>query len=224
MKHEIFFSRTEIKSGDAGTFEGYACHYGEIPSHQSIVSKGAFDKVMDEGQVPKMFFEHRTWGQIPVGRWDSLSVDDTGLYVHGSLNLELKQAQDIYSAMKFGSIDAMSIGFSIAEGGYEVDENDWLRINQIDQLAEISIVCYPADPQARVSDVHSADINLLENIRDCERYLRESGFSRRQSQHLIAVIKNASDESVRDSHDTAEAQEMADLLAIRNKLTQMIRR
>lgn len=210
-------TKSSYQVQEEGVIEGYASVFGGVDSYGDTIEPTAYDNVISEGQKPLMFYQHDRWG-VPIGKWEELSVDSKGLKVKGRLNLELKEAQDVYSALKFGSLDGMSIGFRLRDRDYEYDDNDVCHIKNISELLEISIVNFPADKSARVMGVKAdpEDLEELKDIRDCERYLRDLGISKKMAQSIISVIK-AKKNSMSDSEDGIKAQD-AELSEIQQKL------
>lgn len=210
-------TKSSYQIQEEGVIEGYASVFGGIDSYGDTIEPTAYDNVISEGQKPLMFYQHDRWG-VPIGRWEELSVDSKGLKVKGRLNLELKEAQDVYSALKFGSLNGMSIGFRLRDRDYEYDDNDVCHIKNISELLEISIVNFPADKSARVMGVKAdpEDLEELKDIRDCERYLRDLGISKKMAQSIISVIK-AKKNSMSDSEDGIKAKD-AELSEIQQKL------
>lgn len=210
-------TKSSYQVQEEGVIEGYASVFGGVDSYGDTIEPTAYDNVISEGQKPLMFYQHDRWG-VPIGKWEELSVDSKGLKVKGRLNLELKEAQDVYSALKFGSLDGMSIGFRLRDRDYEYDDNDVCHIKNISELLEISIVNFPADKSARVMGVKAdpEDLEELKDIRDCERYLRDLGISKKMAQSIISVIK-AKKNSMSDSEDGIKAKD-AELIEIQQKL------
>lgn len=210
-------TKSSYQVQEEGVIEGYASVFGGVDSYGDTIEPTAYDNVISEGQKPLMFYQHDRWG-VPIGKWEELSVDSKGLKVKGRLNLELKEAQDVYSALKFGSLNGMSIGFRLRDRDYEYDDNDVCHIKNISELLEISIVNFPADKSARVMGVKAdpEDLEELKDIRDCERYLRDLGISKKMAQSIISVIK-AKKNSMSDSEDGIKAKD-AELSEIQQKL------
>lgn len=207
---------------EEGSIEGYASVFGGVDSYGDTIEKTAFDNVIKSGQKPLMFYQHNRWS-IPIGVWEEMSVDEKGLKVKGRLNLELEEAREVYSALKFGSLNGMSIGFRMTEHDYEYDEDDICHIKNIAELLEISIVNFPADKEARIDAVKSEELDGLHDIRDCEHYLRELGISKKMTQKLISVIKSAHS-AVSDSQKPEDVTLAAELEKIQQKLNTILRK
>lgn len=198
MKRESFFAPLEIKfSGDdtAGTFEGYGAVFGNIDSYGDVIVKGAFkDTLKDwhkQKRLPPMLVQHGGWmftdtDALPIGKWLSMEEDDTGLKVSGRLiNLDTERGKNIYGAMKEGVLDGMSIGYRAKEYELGTKPDEPRRKLKKVELIELSVVTFPANGAARVSDVKSA--GDIETIREFEDFLRDvGGFSRAAAKAIAA--------------------------------------
>lgn len=190
MKDYIINCKSELKASDdeTGVIEGYASVFGGIDSYNDTIEKTAYDNVLKSNILPRMFFNHSHW-DLPIGKWEEMTVDDTGLYMKGKLNLNLDEGKDVYEAVKFGSVDGLSIGFRMDENGATYDDDGVRHIHNVKELLEVSIVTFPADKSARISDVKSA-LEALDGIKEFERFLRDAGgFSRSEALALIAKAR-----------------------------------
>lgn len=177
----------EIKSISAeGEFAGYGSVFGVKDSYGDVVIKGAFAKSLEEwgkkNKLPKMLWQHKM--TEPIGVWSKMKEDDHGLYVEGRILLSAGDLERrAYEHLKAGSVDSLSIGYSIAPGGYEYDKNsDAFFLKQID-LWEVSPVTFPANPDATIDSVKSA---IEGGPKEFERFLRDAGLSRSQAKGLMA--------------------------------------
>ena len=93
-----------------GTFEGYASVFGNIDAHGTVVDKGAFKQTIrhNKGEFPLLWFHDP---MTPVGMTFA-EEDDNGLKVRGVLDLDVEPGKRVYSGLKRGYIDRMSIGFN----------------------------------------------------------------------------------------------------------------
>lgn len=178
---------------DAGTrqFTGYASVFNQVDSYGDTILPGAYSNTL-KTLWPKMFFNHDAC-ELPVGKWLDIREDDIGLLVTGEMTPEMDDADDVYAALKHGTVDGLSIGYVLSTDDYEYRPvaNDYGRIiKNVSKLVEISIVTFPADNNARVSDVKSA-IENVSTIREFEQLLRDAGgFSKNQAQQLVAQAKS----------------------------------
>lgn len=218
MKTKRIARPFEIKSiSEEGEFSGYGSVFGVKDSYGDIVIKGAFAKNLEEwkakGKLPKMLWQHRA--SEPIGVWTKMQEDDHGLYVEGRILLSAGDLEKrAHAHLKAGSVDAMSIGYSIAPGGYEYDKGtDAFWLKQID-LWEVSLVTFPANPDAEVESVKAA---IEGGPKEFERFLRDAGLSRSQAKGLMArgyeelrELRDADDEGRK-----AAEQALSNLRALR---------
>lgn len=169
------FNQVGVASAeDDRIFEGYASVFGGIDSFGDTIMSGAFSESLENmTRKPLMLYGHNS--EHVVGKWLEMEEDDNGLFVRGQFTPNHTLANDVYASMRHGAVDGMSIGFRIRPDGAEELENGGRRITKVD-LVEVSIVGFPADDAARVTQVKMSDeINNIESIRDAERFLRDAG-------------------------------------------------
>ncbi|SEG20559.1 HK97 family phage prohead protease [Marinobacterium lutimaris] len=171
-----------------GEFEGYGSVFGNKDSHDDIVVRGAFKNTLDswseKGRLPALLWQHNM--QEPIGVYTEMKEDEHGLYVKGLLLIDDDPlAKRAHAHMKAGSLGGLSIGYMINDSEYDSAKDAWL-LKDID-LWEVSLVTFPSNDEARISNVKSA-LERGETPRpsDVERTLREVGFSKAQAQAFMA--------------------------------------
>lgn len=179
----------KIKSvTETGEFEGYGSVFGVKDSYSDIVVPGAFQASLNEwrekGSLPAMLWQHQI--SEPVGVYTEMREDDTGLYVKGRLLIEDDPlSKRAHAHLKAGSLSGLSIGYILKDWEYDRNKGAFL-LKEID-LWEVSLVTFPSNDEARVSDVKSAfargDIPSQKSI---ERVLRDVGLSRTQAKAFMA--------------------------------------
>lgn len=187
----------EIKSvKDDGTFAGYGSVFGVVDSYQEIVAPGAFTESL-QSRMPSLLWQHRS-GE-PIGVWPSVKEDNIGLHVEGKLALKTARGAEAYELLKMGAISGLSIGFMTREDSY--DKLTGIRTLKKVDLWEVSLVTFPANDSARISQVKS--IESIQTYAAAEAHLRESGgFSKREAVALVARIKSLQGRS--DSDELGE--------------------
>jgi HK97 family phage prohead protease len=188
--------RCELKFDvkEEGSFEGYASVFNGDDAVNDTIEPGAFKDTIKahkkKGTMPKMFINHDSW-MIPVADIKEMVEDEVGLFIKGMVDMVHKDGPTLYSALKRKAIDAFSIGFRIPKGGSELkdEENPFSGriISKID-LHEVSFVNFPADDAARISVV-KGDLDLITNLKEAEKYLRDSGYSNKAATALVSRIK-----------------------------------
>lgn len=194
----------KIKSvTETGEFEGYGSVFGVKDSYSDIVVPGAFQVSLNEwrekGSLPAMLWQHQI--SEPVGVYTEMREDDTGLYVKGRLLIEDDPlSKRAHAHLKAGSLSGLSIGYILKDWEYDRNKGAFL-LKEID-LWEVSLVTFPSNDEARVSDVKSAfargDIPSQKSI---ERVLRDVGLSRTQAKAFMADGYRAL--SLRDAEEDA---------------------
>lgn len=213
-------AKLEIKA-DGNGFVGYASTFGNVDSYGDTIQKGAYLKTLAAHGLPRMFFNHESYA-VPIGKWVKAEEDNYGLLMTGEFTPENRLAQEVKAALKHGTVDSMSIGYSLTKGGYD-DSESGRTIKEVSRLAEVSIVTFPADKFARVdlSSVKSYadEIKQIDTIREFEGFLRDVGsFSKGAAQALSARAKELF--SLRDvGEGDKEAKEMAEILAKLQKIS-----
>lgn len=202
----------EVKAVDeAGVFTGYGSVFGNVDSYQEIVAPGAFSESLaawkDAGKLPPVLWQHRS-GE-PIGPYLELREDTHGLFAKGHLLVDdVVRAKEARALMKAKAVNGMSIGFVTREDSY--DKVTGVRTLKKIDLWEISIVTFPANHAAQISNVKSA-VEALETLAEAERYLRDAGgFSKAAALAFIARVKSMSGRS--DSDELGELKQALESL------------
>ena len=217
MQREAFYAPFEVKFADNGTpgaFEGYGAVFGNIDAYGDVIQKGAFKDTLKDWnktkKLPPMLVQHGGWmmtdmDALPIGMWDGMSEDETGLYVKGRLiNLDTERGKTIHGAMKEGALDGMSIGYRAKEFSLGTKPDEPRRTLKKIDLMEVSVVTFPANGKARVSSVKNA--GMVKTIRDFEELLRDAGFSAADAKRIASTGFKAA------HRDDGDLSELADAL------------
>lgn len=162
-----------------GVFEGYGAVFGNVDFGGDVIAAGAFSQTIKDiaatGRKLPMLWQHDSYN--PIGVFDEVKEDDTGLYVKGRVFVNTRQGADAYELLKGMAITGMSIGYGTVVS--QRDENTGIRtLKQLD-LYEVSLVTFPMNDAARVDSVKTkiAD-GELPTEREFEKFLRDAGFSK----------------------------------------------
>lgn len=173
---------------ETGEFEGYGSVFGVKDSYSDIVVKGAFQKSLakwkEQGSLPALLWQHKM--DEPIGVYTEMSEDENGLKLKGRLLInDDPLAKRAHAHLKAGSISGLSIGYSLNEYDYD-SEKDAFILKELD-LWEVSLVTFPANEEARISDVKTAvKSGEIPQPSLVERCLRDVGFTRSQSKAFMA--------------------------------------
>lgn len=202
----------ELKSvDDDGVVEGYGSVFGVIDSYDDMVVRGAFASSLAAhraaGTMPAMLWQHDA-GE-PIGIWSEMVEDAKGLRVKGQLALETTRGREAHALLKMGALNGLSIGFVSKQWAYDRD-TEVRTLTEID-LWEVSLVTFPANVKARVTNIKAA-AEALAAPKDAERILRDAGFSKADATTLVSRVMRLGEER-RDAADlTARAMTAADRL------------
>jgi uncharacterized protein len=171
-----------------GSFAGYGSVFHNADYYRDVVMPGAFQKSLADwktkGKLPPVLWQHQSYS--PIGPHTAMREDNKGLYTEGQLLVDdVQQARECYALLKSNVISGQSIGYDVPDGGEEYDgKTNVNRLNEID-LWECSIVTFPANEEATVTEVKKIfQHGELPTLRQFEGFLRDAGFSRKQSTEI----------------------------------------
>jgi HK97 family phage prohead protease len=130
---------------EPGKIKGYASIFGNVDQGGERVMPGAYAKSIASGRSVRMLWQHDT--REVIGGWDVALEDQKGLWVEGTLNMDVQRGREAYSLMKNRQIEGFSIGYRIPTGGAKVAKDGALDLNELD-LREVSIVTMPMNELA----------------------------------------------------------------------------
>lgn len=142
--------------GESGEFSGYASVFDKVDHYNEIVAKGAFARTLGQwqkqGRTPAMLWMHDS--TQPIGLWQQMYEDNQGLAVSGRLALATQKGREAYELLRIGALTGLSIGYRVVAS--RVDAAKRARVLTEVELFEVSLVTFPANESARVSDVKNA--------------------------------------------------------------------
>ena len=130
-----------------------------------------------------MLFGHNV--NDPVGVWKDFSVDERGLFAKGQIFTEMSRGNDIRTLLQKGVVKGLSIGARVKD--FDKMESGGLLFKELD-LRELSIVLFPANPQAEVSTVKDENGDIV--AKQVLSVLRNAGMSKSQAEAFYAQGKN----------------------------------
>ncbi|WP_261831161.1 HK97 family phage prohead protease [Leminorella grimontii] len=179
----------KLKSvSDTGEFDGYGSVFGVKDSYDDVVVPGAFSGSLSSWRercgLPAMLWQHRM--DEPIGVYTEMKEDEVGLYVKGRLLIDDDPlAKRAHAHMKAGSLTGLSIGYVLKDWEYDRTKEVFL-LKEID-LWEVSLVTFPSNDEARISEVKSAVARgEMPSQKTIERVLRDVGLSRTQAKAFMA--------------------------------------
>ncbi len=140
-----------------GRFSGYASVFNTVDSQGDSIAPGAFQQSLEVWRLrkrwPSLLWQHDLHN--PIGVIERMVEDDYGLKIQAVLLLDASLARDAYALLKGGAIDSLSIGYVPVD--VVKDKASGIRTITSMTLWEVSLVTFPANPLARISDVKADD-------------------------------------------------------------------
>lgn len=204
------FALTVKAAGDDGSIEGYGSAFGVRDNYDDVIAAGAFAASLKahkaEGTMPAMLWQHDS--DEPIGVWTSMTEDEKGLKVVGKLALDTVRGKEAHALLKMGALNGLSIGFVSKQWAYD-RESEVRTLTEI-ELWEVSLVTFPANQKARITNVKSAD--EIKTPKDIERILREAGISRAYATTLVSCAMQMGEARRDAAESTAKAMSAAERL------------
>ncbi|HEU0117873.1 MAG TPA: HK97 family phage prohead protease [Alphaproteobacteria bacterium] len=174
IKHIACKMQVKALAGD-GVFTGYASVFGELDQQNEIVAPGAFQKSLQQwrmqNRTPAMLWMHDP--TQPIGIWTAVREDQNGLLVEGRLALRTQKGMEAYELLKMGALTGLSIGYRVVSS--RIDAKKKARVLTEVDLFEVSLVTFPANEAARVSEVKSpSEASKRRELRDAAARLNRA--------------------------------------------------
>lgn len=143
--------KLELKQlADVGTFEGDLSVYDVVDATGDVVEAGAFTRGLKNNPNRPMLWQHDV--RNPIGVLE-ITDTDTALHVKGSLNMDVPQAQQAHSMLKFFQQHGLAMGLSIGFQSVRDEVKNGVRYLKEIRLFEGSLVTFPANRLCYVTDV-----------------------------------------------------------------------
>jgi hypothetical protein len=190
VKYVPLFDLKEIDSDD-GSFSGHAAVFGNVDLQGDRIRRGAFaDSIAESSGRWPILMGHIT-SRI-VGFSTGATEDAHGLFVTGEFTPDSDEGRNAYAiarhAARLKQPLGLSIGYSIREGGADLNSETGVRNLTALTVHEFSVAAVPANPRARIARVKG-----LESVRQVEGLLREAGFTGDEARLMISVCKGERD-------------------------------
>lgn len=167
----------QFKAEDDGRISGYASRFGELDQGGDIVMPGAYKASLAGSKKVKMLWQHDP--SQPIGVWDEVKEDDTGLFVRGRILETVDRGREAKALVEAGAIDGLSIGYRTKRARKDAQGNRLL--DELD-IWEVSLVTFPMQETARIDAVKAAEMTRAE----MERLLtQDAGLSRTVARSLM---------------------------------------
>ncbi len=171
IQHRTVALRANI---DGPGFSGHASRFWNVDSWWTAMKPGSFKKTIAErGDKIPVLWQH--WSDAPIGRPTELKEDRIGLAFNATITEASTYGSDAMALLRDGVPLGMSFGFQTirSRSGTEDDPIDFgeykgkpedIEIIEEVRLWEISVVTFPANEQAAISNVRRADRDSLSTL------------------------------------------------------------
>jgi len=209
-RREVRYCALQIKAAEDGSIDGYGSVFGVKDMYDDVIAPGAFSASIaahkSAGTMPAMLWQHDA--DEPIGVWLEMTEDAKGLRVKGQICLETACGKEAHALLKMGALNGLSIGFMSKQWSHD-ESPDVRTLTEID-LWEVSLVTFPANEKARVTNVKSADD--LATPKDAERILRDAGFSKSDATAYVSRVMRMGEARSDSAGSTAVAMKAANRL------------
>jgi len=167
-KHNFSFEIKNIEEkGDIATMEGYGSVTGNIDFGDDIIEKGSFAQTINRNNgVFPLLADHipSTDNLLGIVR---VEEDFYGLKCYYEINLQTQKGREVYAIAKqmqgAGLPIGASIGYRAVKFEFKEVDNITVRIIKELKLYEVSLVVFPMNDMARMTDVKSF-LNYYKNF------------------------------------------------------------
>lgn len=180
------FVLSSAKSTEEGVVEGLASTYGNTDRHGERVMPGAFTKTLFEnGYRFPLLWQHKS--DDPIGLATVHDDASRGLLLRAMLDMDVEAGRRAFSAVKKGIVKAFSIGFDAIK---TQRAKDGVREITEMRLWEVSLVTFPANPQAVVTAAKAElDAEALRALRRVLKEARELADSDRGERAMLSAFR-----------------------------------
>jgi len=234
-KRQVKFRLNNIEEDkDIARISGYGSVFGNVDSYDSSILHGAFARTINANPKVPILNQHNT--DEPIGATVSLKEDNYGLFFEAEISLLVQKGRELVHLLKMGALKGVSIGFNIVKDQYD-SETKILKILEV-KLWELSLVTFPANPLAMVTDLKSiakdhlrmaatksAEINQRMNslhsliVRSCKAEKEDFSQSVQLLNLLEDELKALREALVKQAHEPAANADPEQILSALRELT-----
>lgn len=133
------------------TIMGYASVFDIADSQNDVIAKGAFKSIKGNINNIKLLWQHDV--EKPIGVVTFAQEDEYGLKIEAEINNNIVAGAEATELIKQRAICGLSVGFFIKAFDYNKEN---IRIITDLELIEISVVTFPANAKAEISQIKQA--------------------------------------------------------------------
>ncbi len=144
---------------DNMVIHGYASVFNVVDSQNDLIEKGAFENISPNNT--KLLWQHDS--VKPIGVIKVMYEDSYGLRIEAEINNKTVCGKEASELVKQGAVDGLSIGFCIKDFKYN---NQGIRLIKKIDLMEVSIVTFPSNRSASITNFKAQNTMLFEQSLD----------------------------------------------------------
>ncbi len=191
-----------LATDDSAGFSGHAAHFMSIDSYGTAFKRGAFKKTIRE-RAAKVVVLYQHYTDRPIGRPTELKEDRDGLFFDATIVESTQYGAEAMALLRAEVPLGMSFGFETIKSRpvEESDEIDWsnapefytskdgreyARVIEEVRIWEISLVTFPANEQATITDVRSElELDALSSLTE---HMRAGTLNERQDALIADLV------------------------------------
>ena len=190
------------KGVDVVKISGYGAVYGNVDSYNDVIEHGAFKDAM--ASKTKLLKGH--FGPT-AGTITKLKEDEKGLYMEAVIPKSDKITADL---IKINAINSMSVGFFVKKSEYDKDAG--ILYIKKGKLIEISLVQFPANPKAKITDIKNNNNMSKQEQKDAKVKIKELKAKLKETERKLEALETKNEDSKEKDLFTAEVEKLkADL-------------
>lgn len=152
-------------------FEGYASLFGVPDGTGDVVMPGAFAHSLRTRPPARVRLLYQHSAHEPIGVWEDIREDGTGLYVRGRLVTGVQRGREVLELLGEGALNGLSIGFRTLRARRDPATGGRLLVEL--ELWEVSVVTFPLLHASHVTAV-GAKHALAAHIRTASKRIANS--------------------------------------------------
>jgi len=148
---------------------GYASVFDFVDHQNDLVEKGAFKNALAE--KTKLLWQHDY--SKPIGTIKKIYEDDYGLKMEAEINNDVHYGREAAALVKQKAIEGLSVGFALEDFIYN---DQGIRVIKKINLMEVSIVTFPANSKAGITEVkalNNGDNNIVLELNRLDYLVQE---------------------------------------------------
>lgn len=204
----------EVKMAEEeGVMHSLASTFGNIDLVDDIIMPGAFDKTLQERDPKDIKFLYQHDPSQPLGVHTGFRVTDRGVEMTSKFALGTQLGREKYELAKMGAFGGVSIGFLVPRGKSTFTDAGIREIHEV-KLLEVSLVTFPANPQASIQSV-KGKADMLRLIRT------EFGVDAQRAAGMYEAIKALAEDEPGD-HSTTQAADDVESREVVHSLQELV--